>query len=231
MNKFESSSINWSRPDFLWTLALFAAQLISYILPWIVNSGVGLTFNAYDLAEWSSLHPTARFVEPVLFTPFLLRVTLSLFTLAWILMLVQLRIAWATWLAGGITLIVAIALLPPLEFFTVFRDDINLQQQAALAVGTLLLGGISLSGVFNRFQPWLSVGLLAAALVTGLVGLIRARTLMFALELPVQMGIGVIGFNMLLISAIGWLILKGMFAHRSRERNSSRDVKQSAAGA
>ncbi|NJL56864.1 hypothetical protein HC928_18210 [bacterium] len=38
---------------------LFAAFLIAaYLLPWAVTStSASLTFNAYDLAEWASLHP------------------------------------------------------------------------------------------------------------------------------------------------------------------------------
>ena len=41
-----------------WRFLLLA--LIAYSLPWVVGPGAALTLNAYDLAEWTSLHPAVR---------------------------------------------------------------------------------------------------------------------------------------------------------------------------
>src|SRR5512143_758636 len=57
-------------------LWLFAA-LIAYYLPWIANRAAALSANAYDLAEWTSLHPAVRGASVPLVAPFLLRAVLG----------------------------------------------------------------------------------------------------------------------------------------------------------
>ena len=38
-------------------LLLLIIGLCGYLLPWIVAPSSAMTLNAYDLAEWTSLHP------------------------------------------------------------------------------------------------------------------------------------------------------------------------------
>src|SRR5262245_55358949 len=107
--------------DRWWLIILCATGIAAYCLPWLVNRGTGLTFGAYDLAEWTSLHPAVRGGNPPLLASLLLRLPLACFGL------VAAMTLWPNNKGKRLTLIflVAIALLPPIEFFTQYRDDSN----------------------------------------------------------------------------------------------------------
>jgi hypothetical protein len=158
-------------------------MLVFYLLPWLVNPGVSLSPNGYDLAEWASLHPAVRNAIPALLTSLLLRLPLACFALL---------IAFTTrrgLLPALIVLITALALLPPPEFIKAL-DDPNYRQQAALAVFTLIGGAVGLSGKLPRQRHWIAatVGLLGA--LASLVGLLQSYDLMRGFALPTQIGIG-----------------------------------------
>ena len=59
---------------------LVTVGLAGYVLPWIVAPSAALTLNAYDLAEWTSLHPLQRQTSPPLLAPLELRLQLVIFT-------------------------------------------------------------------------------------------------------------------------------------------------------
>ncbi len=117
----------------LWWM-LVGLALLSYCLPWIHNPGTSLSLNAYDLAEWATLHPSVRTSTPPLITSLLLRLPLLCLALAIVVNSLQ---------SNGIKLmlicITAVALLPPLEFFGSAFEDINYRQQFILAMITLLV--------------------------------------------------------------------------------------------
>jgi len=64
---------------------LLLLGLLGYLLPWAVASSAPMTLNAYDLAEWTSLHPAQRQTTPPLLAPLRLRAQLAILSLAFAL--------------------------------------------------------------------------------------------------------------------------------------------------
>lgn len=186
-------------PPWLW----FAAAIIVYLLPWVSNPGVGLTFGGYDLAEWSSLHPAVR--ADGLTTSLLLRLPPVFFILSFVLLAASRPFSTEWWGVGFVIVLGTVALLPPLEFFTVFRDDPNYQQQAQLAVITLVGGLIALSGVLYPIRLYLLIVLGLGGMVVSGVGMTQSHRLMTDLSLPTLLGIG--GFAT--ITIFGLLVAVG----------------------
>lgn len=166
--------------------------LLSYCLPWIHNPGISLSLNAYDLAEWATLHPSVRTSTPPLITSLLLRLPLLCLALAIVVNSLQ---------SNGIKLmlicITAVALLPPLEFFGSAFEDINYRQQFILAMITLLGGAIGLTGFSQQRRYVLVIALLAIGSLTALIGVIQAYGLLMEFLLPVQYGIGSLAMIMI----------------------------------
>jgi len=100
------------------------------------------------------------------------------------------RFSRAWW--GALTIVIAgfIALLPPLEFFTIFRDDPNYGQQWRLALLALAGSLIGLSGIVNRPRWPLFAGLALAGCAAIIGGVAGALDLMRGLGLPVTIGVG-----------------------------------------
>ncbi len=163
------------------SLVLFAAGLLAYSLPWIAGPGASLTLNAYDLAEWTSLHPWVRTANPPLVVTFMLRALPALLAL---LLFTTVARSWRRY-AALIVFIVAVALLPPAAFFSSAFNDPNFRQQAVLALLTLF--GLVLS-VRLRWSPVI----FAALLVLGsVIAVINSQVLMnAAFALPVSPGPG-----------------------------------------
>jgi len=123
-----------------WPWLAFA--LIGYYLPWVYHRAAGLTFNAYDLAEWVSLSPEARGGGLPLLIPFLLR-----FALVGIALMCGIRAAISNHsVSRGLYMLLALVLtlnlLPPVDFFKGASDDPNYRQQFILAIGTLISLGV-----------------------------------------------------------------------------------------
>ena len=173
------------------SIGLILIALGFYVLPWLINPGVGLTSNAYDLAEWASLHPEVRNQSPSLLTSLLLRLPLVIFAL---MVALHIGITPKKHLAGiGLFLLLAVASLPPLEFLTVARNDPNYQQQFVLFLGALILGGVAISGLFNRWY-WIEILTLGfVGIGASIWGLMQARHLMIGFSMPVAVGLGSVG--------------------------------------
>jgi hypothetical protein len=149
--------------------ALLLGLLIAYSLPWLNGPGAGLTFNAYDLAEWISLYPAARAESPPLLTPLLLRLPLALISLIAVAGLQRI------WLQAVVIAGVALALLPPLDFFTAGSADPNYRQQFLLAL-VAILGSVGVALLLRRVSRrviYAAVGVVGVGAV--LTGLLRAR--------------------------------------------------------
>ncbi len=173
------------------TLVWIGMAIFAYTLPWIVNPGVGMTFGAYDLAEWASLHPQGRTISPTMLTSLLLRFPLVSFM--WIVgfsapSFRSRRFQWAV--HALVVVLLALYLLPPYEFFIGALHDVNYQQQFVLALAGIIGGGAGLRAVFPRFHPYIVVGSVLLGSVAALLGVEQANSLMLGLMMPVQRGLG-----------------------------------------
>jgi hypothetical protein len=191
------------------SLLLIALMLLAYIAPWVVGRSASFTFGAYDLAEWTSLHPTVRNTSPPLLTTLLLRAPLAIIGLMAAYALMRYRPHRV--LVVVLVIVLTVAQLPPLDFFTIGRGDPNHQQQFALAVVTLVGGFAALLGVISRFGLWIAAALGATGVVASGVGLAQAVALMQQFNLSVQVALGgplLIGLFVLWVVAQLWTVYK-----------------------
>ncbi len=121
-----------------------AGALVGYLLPWIVAPSAPMSLNAYDLAEWVSLHPSQHHTTPPLHTSLLLRAHLAFLSVLFAIVSVkgQSRLVLALSI-----LILAAAQLPPPEF-VLDPGNLNYRQQFGLALTSLVAGLLLL--VFTR---------------------------------------------------------------------------------
>jgi hypothetical protein len=181
--------IRHSRSSALLIVLLFAA-LVAYCLPWVINPGVSLSLGAYDLAEWSSLHPAVRSGNPMLLTALLLRLPL-----VGIALLISIgAFPRSPTFRLFLSLLIGTALLPPLEFFTQATDDPNYRQQFVLAPITIIgsIGCLSLK--HTAMAKVMFIGIAVATILSSLIGLSQTYELMNNYSLPTQLGIGGVGF-------------------------------------
>ena len=119
--------------------------LLGYVLPWAVSSSAPMMLNAYDLAEWTSLHPAQRQTTPPLLTPLLLRAQLVILSLTFAL--TASRRPWRL-ISAGAVVVLALAQLPPFEYVYDIAN-LNYRQQFVLALASLLAGLVA-TRVENR---------------------------------------------------------------------------------
>jgi hypothetical protein len=170
-------------------LAAAILILLAYHIPWIINPGAGLTLNAPDLAEWTTLHPAEAPGIITLFTSLLLR--LPLVALAALLGVNSGRMwssAW--WIVAGLIVLLAALAAPPLEFVTDARDNTNYQQEFIVALAVIITGGFGLSGLMHRWRLPILVAVATTTIPAALIGLSRAYSRMSNFYLPAQIGLG-----------------------------------------
>jgi hypothetical protein len=196
------SNVRYALKSWPWLLG----ALIGYFLPWVWHSAAALTANAYDLAEWANLHPAVRNGSTPMLAPFLLR-----FDLAGIALLCALRSARATnrgvrWLYGGLSLILAITLLPPIDFFRSAGDDPNYRQQFYIAVATFIALAVIIflwrKSILPRYQAILEALLALATLIAAIMGEGLAFGVVRSLQIDVTPGGGVIVFVVFMLLAL-----------------------------
>ncbi len=174
-------------------MILLILGLIAYTLPWIIGAGASLTFGAFDLAEWASLHPTTRALSPILFTSFLLR--MPLVCLAWISAFNAPPYPFKSaswWIYALLCLILVMLSTPPLEFLTIFRDDINYIQQANLTIVAMIGAGIGLSGIFKKYRVYFAIFAGIIGIITSIWGWMNGYALLADFQIYVSLGVGVI---------------------------------------
>lgn len=186
----KQSTISLVNP--LMLLAL-AAAAICYFLPWITHGYASMTFGGYDLAEWTSLHPAVRFVEPALQTTLWLRLPPVFMLGALMFSIAVPRFSSRWWFLIFVVLIISAALLPPFEFI-IPRDDPNYRQQTFVAGAALIIGMAGLIPWSRRIQQGIVLALCAAAILSALIGLSNSIALMQGFELSPQIGVGGVGF-------------------------------------
>ena len=147
-----------------------------------------LNLGAYDLAEWSSLHPIVRQTTPFLWTSLALRVPLAI--LGVLLAAYISKTFHRTSFAIVCLLITAIALLPPLEFFTIYRDDPNYRQQFILALLTLIIGLPVQIWESERPARLILIALCILGVLSSSTGLYQAQNLLQGFDLHPAIGSG-----------------------------------------
>ncbi len=166
---------------------LLLALLTGLLLPWLLAPNAGMTLNAYDLAEWASLHPAQRVSNPPLLVPLLLRGQLLILCALAGLVARSLREKRA---AALVIVVLAVAQLPPIEFV---KDigNLNYRQQAGLALASLLLGMTALRWLAIRWQPLVSAVCSLLGALTTLVGATLALEAYASLASGGSAGLGV----------------------------------------
>lgn len=147
-------------------LVILLLVLAGYLLPWVTAPNSAMTLNAFDLAEWTSLHPLQQGATPPLIAPLLLRAQLSI--------LAVLIALWSTSrkeriLAFLFVVLLSVSQLPPLEFLNNVADP-NYRQLLFLAIATILLStglGLMLPAQFRLF---VIIFLTVTGIVTSLAG-------------------------------------------------------------
>jgi len=180
---------------------LLVLAVIGYLLPWVITPAQSLSMGADDLAEWTSLHPVVRQTLPFLWTTLALRAPLAI--LGILLGAYISSTLYHKLLGLLIILIMAIALLPPLEFFTVYRGDPNYQQQFFLALSTLLIGLLITLWRNKSLHRLLTVLLSLTGCLSAAIGLYQGYMLMQGFNLPTSVGYG----GLLTIISLGVAIL------------------------
>jgi hypothetical protein len=165
-----------------------ALALIGYSLSWIVTTNVGLQANAYDLAEWMTLHPTVRATSTFLLPALLLRLALPIIGL--LLVRFARRTQKHTVVLAVVAIVIGFALIPPVDFFRGQFRDPNYLQQAVLWVLYSLLALYML--VFNRNSKYRQIDATAilALILLLAFALWQARDLMARYEISVAFGVG-----------------------------------------
>lgn len=184
-------------------LLLAVLLLGAYSIPWITSPSAGLTLNAYDLAEWTSLHPSARMVLPSLLPTLLLR-----WPLASIVLMVAFSVPVPRWLRLCIVLVGAAALLPPVSFFTGDWNDPNYRQMLFLSMLVLLGGLLGVSDWLRRQASAVMWGIGVSAFISSLWGGLAGYDLFQQYRLPVQLGIGGLLFVLFLLVFALWGLMQ-----------------------
>src|SRR5688572_2499657 len=179
-----------------WLTTVFVAlALAAYCAPWLASSGASLSLNGYDLAEWSSLVPGVRYgAQPMVVTG-LLRAQL-IFAAAIVALLPTRRGSWLWWICGAAAVALAVALLPPFEYFLEesWRVDVNYGQQVTFALLALVNAAICWVMPRGRQRRIALIVIAAAGIITALAGASQAVGLAAGYDIPATVGMGVVGY-------------------------------------
>ncbi|MYD11384.1 MAG: hypothetical protein F4X02_15240 [Chloroflexi bacterium] len=172
--------VDSKREHSLLLVMLALLGLLGYLLPWAVASSAPMTLNAYDLAEWASLHPAQRQTTPPLLAPLLLRVQLAILSLTFALSISQ------RWVAAAAVVALALAQLPPFEYVYDIAN-MNYRQQFVLALVSLV-AGLAATRLRNRRMIRLLLFLLPVAGIGSVIaGVAQAFE---AFRQPADIGLG-----------------------------------------
>ena len=178
---------------------LLLLALLGYILPWIVAPTAAMTLNAFDLAEWTSLHPMQRQASVPILVPLLLRMQLPIIGILIVLVTKGSRVKLIGILAVAL---MSLAQLPPPEFLRNTADP-NYQQQfalAALTVAAATAGSLFLSA---RVLPYFVIIVSIAGAGTSIFGQAQAGEL---LQLSLQEGKPGAGLWLSVIAYAGFVL-------------------------
>ncbi len=193
---------------------LVLVGLLGIALPWILAPSGAMTLNAYDLAEWTSLHPAQQGTSPPLMTPLMLRLQ------PLILSVLLGAIAPAGRMKAAAALMIlalAIAQLPPFEFLYDV-NNLNYRQQFFLAGVSLLASSILLLFKARPVSALASFALPPIGIATAIYGQSLASQLYHHFELDAAPGAGL---WILILSYIGMIAVEVAALQRKRRLRSS----------
>lgn len=170
--------------------------LAAYYLPWVYHRAAALTFNANDLAEWTSLAPAVRSATIPFLVPLLLRAVLAFLALLYGLQAACAHKALGRWGFAVLAMILAITLLPPAEFLRGAWDDANYRQQFGIALATtiglvaivVLQRRSQLEHYYRRFE----IALLLLTAICAIAGDIMALNVVRSYQIDASVGGGMI---------------------------------------
>ncbi len=160
--------------------------------------------NGFDLAEWTSLHPAVRASSPTLLTSLLLRMPHVMLAFALALAANGLTDARMRWIVRAVAVLLALRMVPPMEFFTETRDDPNYRQMALMTVMGLAAVGTALVTP-KRWQMLALASTLIIGVVAGWMGLTRSAELLDNFQIITKIGPGIIGLTV--FSAAGVVMI------------------------
>ncbi|MBI5927863.1 MAG: hypothetical protein HY862_01030 [Chloroflexi bacterium] len=186
---------------------------------WQTHKVAAFSSNAFDLAEWVSLHPTVRAESPALFTPMLLRLPLILLAGIMALGSSVLQTEKAKWIWRGVALLVVLRLNAPTDFYPWGGGSPNDQQLGRLtAFGLAAVFVIILGGRWLRFfwKPATLI-LLLASLITALEGYHRAQKVLHSIQIETKLGGGLVLYvGFLIIPMLFILLMSGLMKQKER---------------
>lgn len=154
-------------------LTLLLMALTGYLLPWIIAPSSSMSLNAFDLAEWTSLHPLQHSSTIPLLVPLQLR--LQLLILAAIFALISKDLLSGA-VVAAVILLAAVAQLPPPEFIGQLSNA-NYRQQFALACACALLPFLMWRLKHERHKLRIIISLSAIGIAIAVAGQMQADTL------------------------------------------------------
>ncbi len=196
--------------DLAW-LVLWCALLgvTAYHMVWQTHKVAAFNSNAFDLAEWVSLHPTVRAENPALFTPMLLRLPLILLAGIMAVASSTLQAEKAKWVWHGVALLVVLRLNPPTDFYPWGGGSPNDQQLGRLTV--LGLGVILMLIIGGRWLQYFwkptTLILLIAGLITALEGYNRAQKVLDSIQIETGIGGGLVLYIVFLLSPLAVILI------------------------
>lgn len=207
--------------DLAW-LVLWCALLgvIAYHMVWQTHKVAAFNSNAFDLAEWVSLHPTVRAESPALFTPLLLRLPLILLAGIMAVASSAIEAEKAKWLWRGVALMVVLRLNPPTDFYPWGGGSPNDQQLGRLtAFGLVAIWLLIIGGHWLRFFWKLTtLALLIAGLITALEGYNRAQKVLDSIQIETGIGGGLVLYVAFLLIAGGAILVSWLQSGRNKKR-------------
>ena len=144
--------------------------LTGLLLPWLVAPSASMTLNAYDLAEWASLHPAQTQTNPPLPASLPLRIQLVIFCALTSCVATGRRMR----IAAAIAIVaLAIAQLPPVEF-VYDLGSLNYRQQFGCALASLVPGLGLLRWAGGRLRAWTVLAGSVVGAATAVAGMSQA---------------------------------------------------------
>lgn len=197
-------------PTLQWTLLIIAVcGVVAVHMPWHVHDVAAFSNNAFDLAEFVSLHPTAQAENPALLSSILLRLPLVLLPIILTLIANRLRDERSRWIWRGVALLVALRLNPPVDFYRGPGDvSLNERQLGYMMIAAIVLVIVAIASHrwLMRYELQLAAALWLIIVVVSIEGWRRATNIVESLQIEVGIGAGIILIVVLALLSIALII-------------------------